>query len=264
MFNGNFTYAKNKMVQILETDATYNNPNRRRTGRPLNTQFGYKALGYFTANDFNPDGSLKEGIPTQPWGAVHPGDLRYADLSGPDGKPDGVISSDDETVIGHPKTPQIMFGLMPNISYKGFDLDLLFQGAGQANLYLGGVVAQPFDFSASATKRQFQDHWTPANTNATYPRLTGAPTTNNSQGSSWWIRDGRYVRLKSMQFGYTFPVSIINRLKVVKSLRLYISGQNLFTWTPKMKERIDPEANDANGQYYFQQKVLSVGTNIKF
>jgi TonB-linked SusC/RagA family outer membrane protein len=261
---GNFTYARNKVEQLFETDATYNNPNRRFTGRPYGTQFGYKALGYFTYDDFNPDGSLKEGIPVQPWGAVHPGDLRYADISGPEGTPDGVISVDDQTVIGKAHTPQIMFGISPGVSFKGIDLNLLFQGTANSNLYIGGVIAQPFDFSASATKRQFNDHWTPVNTDAAYPRLTGAPTTNNSVGSSWWIRNAAYVRLKSLELGYTLPTKLVEKLKVVRSLRFYVSGQNLFTWTPKMKEVLDPEAGSSNGQYYFQQQVISVGTNVKF
>jgi TonB-linked SusC/RagA family outer membrane protein len=261
---GTFTYAKNKLIQVFETDATYDNPNKRRTGRAMGTQFGYHALGYFTHDDFNPDGSLKEGIAEQPWGAVHPGDLRYEDISGPEGVPDGKIDSHDETVIGKPGTPQIIFGLSPNVIFKGFDLNMLFQGAASSNIYIGGVIQQPFDFSASATKLQLRDHWTPANQDATYPRLTGAPTTNNSVGSSWWIRNATYIRLKSMELGYTLPAKLVDKLKVVKSLRFYISGQNLLTWTPKMKEILDPEAGSSNGQYYFQQQVISVGTNVKF
>ncbi len=263
--SGNFTYAKNKIVNILEVGATYDNPNRRQTGRALNTQFGYEALGYFKSDDFNLDGSLKEGMPVQPWGTVHPGDLKYADLSGPNGIPDGIISTDDQTVIGMPKTPQLMFGIMPNIAYKGFDLDLLFQGAAKNSIYIDGNMRAPFDGSSSATTIQFDNHWTPANTNALYPRLTTAPTANNTQGSSWWIRDGRYVRLKSFQFGYTFSPNLIQYLKIVKSVRFYVSGQNVFTWTPKLKETLDPEIGDkSNGQYYYQQKVFSIGANITF
>ncbi len=78
------------MLDVFETDATYKNPNRRITGRPYNTQFGYNALGYFTADDFNPDGTLKAGIATQKFNSkLYPGDIRYEDVSGPDGKPDG-------------------------------------------------------------------------------------------------------------------------------------------------------------------------------
>lgn len=134
---GTFSYAHNTLDQIFETDATYNNPNRRRTGRADGTMFGYKCLGYFTYDDFNPDGSLKSVIATQPWGQVYPGDLRYEDLSGPDGK----IDENDMTVIGRSNwNPEVIFGLAPTVRWKGFDLDALFQGATRTNISLGETL----------------------------------------------------------------------------------------------------------------------------
>ncbi|WP_375446941.1 SusC/RagA family TonB-linked outer membrane protein [uncultured Fibrella sp.] len=267
--NVNFLYSKNKLIETFETNATRLNPNRAQTGRPLNTPFGYHALGYFTADDFNADGSLKAGIPTQPWGAVRPGDLRYADLAGAPGAdgiptaPDGKIDANDQTVTGFSNTPQIVYGLIPKISYKGFDLDLLFSGAARSGLGLFGSIVYPFDASASATKLEFTDHWTPTNPNALYPRLTGAPTTNNTQGSDWWVRNNSYIRLKQIELGYRLPASLISRAKLT-SARFYISGQNMFTITPNMKEIIDPEASTGNAQYYFQQRVITFGTNLTF
>ncbi|MBC8152786.1 MAG: TonB-dependent receptor [Bacteroidetes bacterium] len=267
--NVNFLYAKNELIEVFETDAQRLNPNRSRTGRPLGTPFGYDALGYFTADDFNADGSLKAGIPTPPAGAVVPGDLRYADLAGAPGAdgrptgPDGKIDANDQTVIGFSNTPQITYGIIPKISYKGFDLDLLFSGAGRTGLGLFGSIVYPFDASASATKLQFQDHWTPQNQNARYPRLTGSPTTNNTQASDWWLRNNSYVRLKQAEIGYRLPENLIKRAGM-SSARLYVSGQNLFTFTPKMKEVIDPEASTGNAQYYFQQQVITFGTNLTF
>lgn len=262
---GTFTYAHNTLDQIFETEATYNNPNRRRTGRPDGTMFGYECLGYFTYNDFNPDGSLKEGIPTQPWGQVYPGDLRYKDLSGPDGVPDGKIDENDMTVIGRSNwNPEIIFGLAPNIRYRGFDLDALFQGATRTNISLGETLVMPFFDSGSATKLQFKDHWTPTNQNARYPRLTSEVTVNNHrQSSSWWVRDATYIRLKSLEIGYTLPRKALDFLHLT-SLRVFASGQNLWTWTPKMKEIVDPEAGSANGKYYMQQAVYSFGLNVTF
>ena len=262
---GTFTYAHNTLDQIFETDATYNNPNRRRTGRPDGTMFGYKCLGYFTYDDFNPNGSLKSGIATQPWGQVYPGDLRYADLSGPDGVPDGKIDENDMTVIGRSNwNPEIVFGLAPTVRWKGFDLDALFQGATRTNISLGETLVMPFFDSGSATKLQFRDHWTPANQNARYPRLTSEVTVNNHrQSSSWWVRDATYVRLKSIELGYSLPKKALDFLHI-SQLRVYVSGQNLWTWTPFMKEIVDPEAGSANGKYYMQQAVYSFGLNITF
>ncbi len=267
--NVNFLYSKNKLVEVFETQAQRLNPNRSRTGRPLGTPFGYHALGYFTTADFNADGTLKAGIPVQPYGAVHPGDLRYADLAGAPGAdgrpsaPDGKIDTNDQTVIGFSNTPQIVYGIIPKISWKGFDLDLLFSGAGRTGLGLGGSIVFPFDASASATKLEYTDHWTPQNQNALYPRLTGSPTANNNQPSDWFLRNNSYVRLKSAEIGYRLPESLIKHVRM-SAARFYVSGQNLFTYTPKMKEVIDPEASAGNGQYYFQQRVITFGTNLTF
>ncbi len=267
--NVNFLYARNKLVETFETSAQLNNPNRSRTGRALYTQFGLRSMGFFTADDFKPDGSLKEGIPTQPWGRVYPGDIRYQDVAGAagaDGKPtgpDGKIDINDEQVIGLPNTPQLSFGIVPRVTWKNFDLDMVFAGAGRTNLYLFGSLVWPFDASASATKLAFEDHWTPENTDALYPRLSGSPTTNNTQGSDFWIRNNSYVRLKSIELGYTIPNSIVSKLKI-QSVRVFLSGQNLFTITPSMREIIDPEASSGNAQYYFQQQVTTLGLNVSF
>jgi len=256
--SANMTYAKNKLLQVFETDATYNNPNRRITGRALNTQFGYKALGYFTQDDFNADGTLKSGIPQQTFSTtLHPGDIRYADVWGPDGKPDGKITTDDIVPIGNPATPQIIYGFSPSVTYKGFDLTLLFQGAASRNFYMS-VFA--FDNSSSATIDAL-DYWTPNNPNATYPRITTQPTSNNTQTSSWWIRSGSYLRLKTGELGYTIPAAVMRKMRL-QSARFFLSGQNILTWS-KIKN-FDPEISASNGQYYPQQKVISVGLNLTF
>lgn len=262
---GTFTYAHNTLDEVFETDVTYNNPNRRRTGRADGTMFGYHALGYFTYDDFNPDGSLKAGIPVQPWGQVYPGDLRYEDLSGPEGIPDGKIDEHDQTVIGLSNwNPEIIFGFAPSARWKNFDFDALFQGAARTHISLGETLVMPFFDSGSATKLQFNDHWTPANTDARYPRLTSEVTVNNHrQPSSWWVRNASYVRLKSIELGYSLPQKALDFLHI-SGLRVYVSGQNLWTWTPFMKEKVDPEAGSANGKYYTQQATYAFGLNINF
>lgn len=258
-FRGNFTYAKNKMIEMFETSSTYNNPNRRRTGRPWGTQFGYKALGYFTPDDFTSDGKLKPGIASIPDAPVQPGDLKYEDQNG-----DGIINSNDETVIGHPNgMPQIIYGFTPSISYKGFDVSFLFQGAARISLPVGGSLVQPFDQQGSATELAFRDHWTPDNTNALYPRVYSNQPDYNTTYSSWWCRDASYLRLKNMEIGYTLPMSITQKMSIQR-VRAYVSGQNLWTWTPHIKETLDPEAQSSNGQYYYQQQVFSFGLNVTF
>lgn len=257
-FSANTTYAVNKLLEVFETPATYNNPNRRKTGRSKDTQFGYKALGFFQVADFNSDGSLKTGIATQPWEQVQPGDIRYADLN-----KDGKIDESDQTVIGNPMIPQLQFGFMPAISFKGFDLNALFQGAAKSNILLSETTVWPFANSGSATVAQFNNHWTPSNPNAKYARLTSESTTNNRQSSSWWIRNNSYIRLKSIEVGYSFSSKLTQYINV-QMIRVYFSGLNLWTKTPKMQEVIDPEATETTGKYYFQQSVYSLGLNVTF
>jgi TonB-linked SusC/RagA family outer membrane protein len=262
---GTFTFARNKLLQIFESGATYNNPNRRQTGRPLNTQFGLKALGYFAPSDFvdpsvqNP--TLKPGIPVPQFGPVRPGDIRYEDLSGPNGKSDGIIDNNDITDIGHPGTPEIIFGLNPRLTYKHFDLDVLLQGATNSNLQLNGFFAWPFNQSGSPTELSYSNHWTPEHTNALYPRLSSTPTSNNTQASSWFQRNDTYIRVKSCELGYTFSDKLVGH--AFHSLRVYVAAENLFTWTPYIKETIDPE-NSGSNMNYFQQRVISAGVNASF
>ncbi|WP_221284804.1 SusC/RagA family TonB-linked outer membrane protein [Mucilaginibacter sp. SP1R1] len=251
--SGNFTYSRNKQLQVFETSATYDNPNRRITGRPLGTQFGFQALGFFTPADFDASGNLKPGIAMQPWGQVYPGDLRYKDVNG-----DGKIDNNDIVPIGNSASyPQIIYGITPSITYKGFDLSVLFQGATGRDFYDG---VYPFDNSSSATLDAL-DYWTPTHQNAANPRITTQPTSNNTQTSSWWVRNGAYLRLKTANLGYTLPASIMQRLHL-QSVRFYVSGQNLLTWSPL--KNFDPEVSTSNGQYYPQIKVVTVGLNVTF
>lgn len=253
----NFTFAKNKLVQIFENSATFNNPNRKLTGRSLGTQFGYDALGYFQASDDKNNNGVIDAseYPVAQFGELHPGDLKYRDVNG-----DNKITPDDIVPIGKPSTPQIIYGFSPSITYKNFDLSLLFQGAARRNFYIASEAAFPFVNSASAVV-ETMDYWTPDNPNARNPRITPQPTNNNSQTSSWWINTGSYLRLKTGELGYTIPSSILKRIKI-QSIRAYLSGQNILTWS-KIKN-FDPEISTSNGQYYPQQRVISVGLNVTF
>ncbi len=250
--SGNITYAKNKLLQVFETAATYDNPNRRITGRPLNTRFGFQSTGFFTPGDFDASGNLKPGIAIQPWGQVHPGDIQYKDVNG-----DGKIDNNDIVPIGKPYDPQTVYGLSPSITYKQFDFGILFQGAMGRDFY---DQVYPFDNSASATIDNM-DYWTPTNLNAANPRITTVPATNNIQTSSFWIRNGDYLRLKTFNLGYTIPTGVMQKLHM-HSIRVYLSGQNLVTWS-KIKN-FDPEVSAQNGQYYPQVKVITVGANVTF
>lgn len=252
---GNLTFAKNTLLKVFETSATFDNPNRRVTGRALGTQFGYQSLGYFQLDDFDDSGNLKPGIATQPWGKVRPGDIRYQDSNG-----DGRIDPNDMVVTGKPNIPQLIYGINPGATYKNFTVDLLFQGAARSNLGLNNYAVWAFA-GGTLPVRQNLDYWTPENPNALNPRITNAPTTNNTQTSSHWMRNSRYLRLKSVMVSYSIPTVVLEKVKI-QSARIFVSGQNLLTWTPMVN--YDPETVVTSGLNYPQQKVISFGANIMF
>ncbi|SHM62671.1 TonB-linked outer membrane protein, SusC/RagA family [Chitinophaga jiangningensis] len=264
--SGNFSYAKNKMEQIFETAATRDNPNRSRTGRPFGTQFGYHAQGLFSqADDKNQDGIINgdDGYNVTQFGVLHPGDIRYADISGPDGKPDGKIDANDEVVIGNPVYPFITYGFTPSVSWKGFDLSLFFQGAALSGLNFRGFQTVPFNNNNSNSSYEyFNNHWTPSTPDAKYPRANQSPYANNTQNSDFWIMKTGYLRLKTAVLGYTLPARISKAMKMQR-LRCYFSGQNLLTFS-KMKF-MDPEVGYTDLETaYPNQKVFVFGLNVTF
>ncbi len=274
-FNGNFSFAKNKMRQVFETDATYNNPNRRITDRPYNTPFGYESLGLFQeSDDINGDGLINsaDGYNVIQYGDLHPGDIKYADLSGPDGVPDGKIDADDETVIGNTAYPYISYGFTPTVAWKGFDMSLFFQGSALVSLRTNSFQTVPFNNNDANTDYEyFNDHWTPKTQDATYPRANSAPYANNTRETDFWMRDAGFIRLKTATLGYTLPTNVMEFLKI-QSVRLYVTGQNILTFS-KIKymdpetahgEEDDDEYNNADIQSYPNQYSVIFGLDVTF
>jgi len=267
--NGNISIARNKMVETFETSATYDNPNRRRTGRAYGTVFGYKALGLFsTSEDTNGDGIISTSeYPVTQWGILHPGDIKYEDISGPDGVPDGKIDSNDECEIGYPRDyPLMTFGITGTANWKGFDLSLFFQGAGMTSYNILNFMTFPFyNNNSNADYEYYNDRWTVDNQDAKYPICWPSPVANSTQGSSFWQKNASYLRLKNAQFGYTLPQSVLQKLKI-KSIRVYIASQNLLTISglkfmdPEVS--YDPNFSDGNG--YPTMKSYTIGANVTF
>ncbi|AXY74105.1 TonB-dependent receptor [Paraflavitalea soli] len=261
--DGNFTYARNKVVQLYESPVTKNDPRRSRTGRQFNTVFGYKSLGLFsTADDKNSDGVIDatDGYNITQFGTLRPGDIRYADLGGPNGTPDGKIDSYDETVIAKPQTPAIIYGINVSAAWKGFDLSMLFQGSGMSsfNVY-GFMTVAHFNNNSNSSYEYYNNRWTTDNQNSKYPRAYSAPTNNNGQTSDFWFINSSYLRLKTASLGYTIPAHISSKVKM-KNLRIYVTGQNVFT-LGKLKFT-DPETTGEQG--YPIQKTFLVGFNTTF
>jgi len=255
--NTTFTYAKNKAIEIGEADALKNDPIRSQTGKPLNQYMGKIALGLFTSD---------EEITNSPdqGNNIKPGDIKYKDINGPAGVPDGVIDNFDNTAIGYSSIPEIIYGLNAGVEYKGFDLTMNFQGATNVSYYFIDAGNNAFD-GAQLQDWQIENRWTTENNNpnARYPRLTPSSPANNNLISSYWLKDGTYLRLKTAQLGYNFNKSLLSKFKI-QALRLYVSGQNLYTWVKDPLMYLDPEATQAKGEFYPQSKVYLMGLNITF
>ena len=265
--NANLSIAKNKMIQVFETSASFNNPNRRRTGRSLGIPFGYRSLGLFsTQDDTNKDGLIntKDGYNIIQFGALHPGDIRYADLSGPAGIPDGRINAHDEVPMGYSVNPIMSFGFTPTAAWKRFDMSLFFQGSARTSLDIGRTFQTVSFYNDKSTTdyEYFNNRWTPETQDAKYPRAMSSPYSNNVQLSDYWMMNTSHLRLKTFILGYTIPSSATKFLKI-KNVRAYIVGQNLFTFS-NLKFN-DPEMGYSNRETaYPNMKSLSFGANVTF
>lgn len=234
-------------------EETITNTNIIRVGAPFRAYYGYQAIGIFQ--------SLEEiaNAPTQFGNAnTGPGDIRYADLSGPDGEPDGVVDAFDRVVIGDPN-PDLLVNLNTSIEYKGFDLNLLFQGVYGVDRLIMGNGNMPMVDDRSNALEYWIDRWTPENPSSSLPRVGGQ---NNNAVSTFYIQDASYMRLKNLEFGYTLPQRLSQRVNIDR-LRIFVGGQNLLTFTGL--EFFDPER--ANGNLSNRAaplyKTVTFGVNLK-
>ena len=260
----NFTYAKNEVVEKDEPDAL-KGTHRSQTGRSMNELWGLTAERLFTYDDFNEDGTLKDGIPSQEGvGAVklYPGDIKYVDVNG-----DGVITEEDEGFIGGTVDPRIVYGFGGVISYKNFDLNFFFQGTGDMYRVIGG---QPYFLPGGGTTTEgnayaynLDDRWTETNQDpyAFWPRLAYGPNKNNYRASTWWKKDMSFLRCKTIEVGYTFPKAWFERF-YVKSCRVFVSGNNLFCLSDF--KLWDPELGTNDGLKYPMNRSVMFGIDVNF
>lgn len=221
----------------------------KRTGQPVDQRFGYIADGLFQSQ------AEINGAATTVGYVPKPGDIRYRDLN-----TDGVINELDQTAIGRTK-PLFFYGLSFGISWKGFDISALIQGVENRDLYMSGNNYWAFQFFGTGQAYEHNlDRWTPWNPNATYPRLSYGANSNNDAVSSYWIRDGDFLRLKNAEIGYSFPATMIGKIKL-KTVRVFANGYNLLTKTSDEMGERDPEAFSGG---YPVQRLFNFGINIKF
>lgn len=205
-----------------------------RVGLPLYCYYGYKTDGFFQNEEDIKSAALPIGA------SVQPGDVRYKDRNG-----DGIIDDNDRYVLGH-AFPRYTFGLTYDVSWKGFDFSMMWQGVGKRDMALRGELLEPFHGSYSFVMFEHQlDYWTPSNTDARWPRLTAPSTSsqanNYGKGSDIQILNAAYLRLKNIQIGYTLPKQWTKYIGAEK-VRFYLNGQNLLTFCAN--SFINPESSE--------------------
>ncbi|WP_316804325.1 TonB-dependent receptor [Pedobacter nototheniae] len=258
--NLTFTRSKNGYLEQSPQTSSLGNYQGNMTDRWINISRGYVAMGQFQSQQEINTAPVQD---TQGNKTLLPGDIRYQDLNG-----DGVIDSRDQTVIGRGTTPEIFFGLNLGVNYKGFDLSVLLQGASNFNRYYSEELQNPF-FNNANTLSMFTDRWHRQdlyNPNSPwipgkYPSTIISGSPNNQLNSTFWLQDATYLRVKNIDFGYTFPKDLIEKIGM-RTARVYISGQNVLTFSKV--NFIDPEQPSGRGNFYPQQKLWSLGLNVGF
>ena len=255
---GNITYSKNTILERDEENNVY--AYQYGKGYRVNQQRGLIALGLFRDYD-----DIRNS-PKQSWGTVQPGDIKYKDVNG-----DGIVDDGDRVAIGATDTPSLIYGLGVSVSWRGFDLNLHFQGAGKYTFLINSGAVNAFRDGRWGNILQgiTDNRWISSdisgtketeNPNAPYPRLSYGYNLNNQQSSSFWLRNGRFLRLKNLDIGYTLPKPMVNTIHL-ESVRIYISGQNLITWSPF--KLWDPELDSSQrGQIYPITRSLTAGIQI--
>ena len=257
----NMTYAKSKWLRYLDQ------PNmqewRKRVGTSVDACDVWIADGLFRS---------EEEIDNSAWYGSRPnvGDIKYRDING-----DGKIDEQDRARIGRSNRPEIMMGLNLNASWNGFDLNMQFTGGFKFDVSMLGtyynycddntIWTQTFKEGANSPLWLVQDAYSIDNPNGKYPRITLSNVTHggdNGLASTFWMRNGNYIRLKTAQLGYTLPKQWLRAINIER-VRLFVEGSNLFT-IDSLPTGIDPESPGVNNGYYPQQRTFLGGINITF
>lgn len=253
----NLSDVRNKVLDLYGKEYKSGNT-LTAEGLPYGNYYGYVADGFYQ-NQEEIDNHPAYGERVN----IKPGFIKYKDISGPDGVPDGVIDGNDRTVIGNP-TPHYEFGLTLGGDWKGIDLSIFFQGVGQKDVLYAGSGARPLMGNGTIYEHQL-NCWTPENPDATFPLLLidNSGGLANNMTSSFWIQSGAYCRLKNLVLGYTLP-SKISRKALIQRLRIYGSAQNLFTIRGNnFYKGFDPEGS-AGSKCYPINKTFIVGLQLEF
>jgi len=247
--SANITTVNNEVLDLGEVNGIVSGisggqTHRTIVGESVGHFYGYKTDGLYQTQE-----EVNAAIPDAFSSALEPGDIRFVDING-----DGVVNANDRTILGSP-IPGFFYGFQFDVGYKGFDLALFFQGMGDRQVYNQGrrgleALSGNANFSSSVLNR-----WTGAGTSNSMPRLTESDPNGNQRYSDRWIEEGSFMRIKNLQFGYSLPASILDRMDFISRVRAYIGIQNLATFTNY--SGFDPEVGRAQS---FQKGEFPLAT----
>lgn len=249
---GNMTYSKNEILEADEEFSRY--PYNLKRGFRVDQARGLIAEGLFKDYD-----DIRNS-PTQTYGNVMPGDIKYKDVNG-----DGKIDNNDMVPIGATTRPNLIYGFGLSVVWKGIDVNLHFQGAGKSNFFVNGNSVYPFEsdkwgnISTDVVKSNRWIEGVNEDVNAKYPRLSYGGNSNNYRPSTYWLRDGSYLRLKTIDIGYSIPKAFAQKM-FLRNARVFFMGQNLLTFANF--KLWDPELGSSNGQKYPLGKTITLGLSI--
>ncbi len=255
---GTFTYATSKAVKVDELAYDSDLAHLSRAGRPLSQRWGYIAERLFVDNEEVANSPVQFGDR-----GLLAGDIKYRDIN-----KDGVINTDDMVPLGYPQQPEIIYGFGTTVRYKKFDLNLYFQGAARTSFFIDPWAIQPFyqyqlpnqagGYQTGLLQAIADDHWSEENGNlyAFWPRLSTWQVPSNNQTSTWWMRNGSFIRLKNVDFGYN--IDKVKRLGV-QSARIYFSATNLLMFS---KFKLWDVEMGGNGLNYPIQSVYNLGLSV--
>ncbi|WP_339707594.1 TonB-dependent receptor [Algoriphagus aquimarinus] len=270
---GTFTYSDNEFLVYEEPNyAAIGAPWKTNVGNNVNVAHGYIAERLFVDDEEVMNSPAQFGTPGVDYKG---GDIKYKDLNG-----DGVITTLDQAPIGKPLVPKMIYGLGLSAGYKRLDINVFFQGLSEVSFFINPVTTGPFvnsiqsgsinalgegngALSENGMMQAYADsYWSEENRDiyAIWPRLSTTVIQNNVQSSTWWLRDGSFLRLKQVEVGFNLLKNPTSKLGI-KTLRIYATGTNLFTWSKF--DLWDPELG-GNGLNYPLQRVVNLGVHFGF
>ncbi len=264
--NFSTTRIYNRHIERAASSNMYDDWRNNSNDRYQSIQWGKVVIGQFQSYDEILNAPIQDNNGNK---SLMPGDLRFEDINN-----DGIINDKDNKPIGHGSTPRMYYGLNLSGEYKGFDLTVFFQGAAGHEVFVSGDVMAPFIQQGLGNGFTiWLDRWhreDPSDMNSKWipgymPALRPTGFSSNESNNTWTMHKANYLRLKTLELGYTFPKKCLGNLGIDK-LRIYLNSFNMLTFTSRegIMKYMDPENSEGSLRYYPQMKTFNFGVNLTF